>query len=212
VKDNIRWSEVGAVVATGLGKICFMDLLEFRLPFITITILGWVSYIVYRYQKEPGSLKRWGFRTDNFGHAMRLLLPFALFAILAFFGIGFAQDSINVTWHIIPVLMLYPLWGVIQQFLVIGLVAGNLNEMSKPALNTWMIIFITALLFGLIHYPYLWLMGGTFVLALLYGYVYLRVKNIYALGLFHGWLGALFFYTVVERDPFMEVFGRFVNQ
>ena len=53
-------------------------------------------------------------------------------------------------------------------------------------------------------------MLGTFVLALLYGYCYLRARNLFVLGLFHGWLGALFFYTVVDRDPFMEVFGRFL--
>jgi membrane protease YdiL (CAAX protease family) len=67
---------------------------------------------------------------------------------------------------------------------------------------------ITAILFSLLHYPNLWLMVGTFVLALLYTIVYLRERNLYALGMFHGWLGALFYYTVVERDPFMEVFGQ----
>jgi uncharacterized protein len=51
-------------------------------------------------------------------------------------------------------------------------------------------------------------MLGTFILALLYGYIYLRSRNLYVLGLFHGWLGALFFYTVVGRDPFAEVFGK----
>ena len=51
-------------------------------------------------------------------------------------------------------------------------------------------------------------MMGTFILALLYTIVYLRERNLFALGLFHGWLGALFYYTVVGRDPFMEVFGQ----
>ena len=54
-------------------------------------------------------------------------------------------------------------------------------------------------------------MIGTFVLALLYSAVYLRERNLYALGLFHGWLGALFYYTVVGRDPFMEVFRQFAK-
>jgi membrane protease YdiL (CAAX protease family) len=52
---------------------------------------------------------------------------------------------------------------------------------------------------------------GNFILALFYGYVYLKVRNIWVLGLFHGWLGALFFYTVVNRDPFIEVFGKYLN-
>lgn len=79
--------------------------------------------------------------------------------------------------------------------------------------NKWpdvVIITLTAVLFGLLHYPYYWLMAGTFVLALFYGHVYLKARNVYVLGIFHGWLGALFFYTVVGRDPFEEVFGEYL--
>lgn len=90
-------------------------------------------------------------------------------------------------------IILYPIWGVIQQFLVIGLVAGNLQDLKRTRLNEFVIIVLTALLFGLIHYPYYWLMLGTFILALLYGFIYLRERNIYVMGLFHGWLGGLFF-------------------
>jgi len=46
----------------------------------------------------------------------------------------------------------------------------------------------------------------TFVLALVYGY--LKERNIYVLGFFHGWLGAICFYTIVDRDPFVEIFLR----
>ena len=55
-------------------------------------------------------------------------------------------------------------------------------------------------------------MAGTFILALFYGYVYLKIKNIYALGIVHGWLGALFYYTVVNQDPFADVFLKVVHQ
>ena len=50
-------------------------------------------------------------------------------------------------------------------------------------------------------------MIGTFLLALFYGMVYLKTRNVWVMGILHGWLGALFFYTVVGRDPFAEVFG-----
>jgi len=48
----------------------------------------------------------------------------------------------------------------------------------------------------------------TFVLALVYGYLFLKERNIYVLGFFHGWLGAICFYTIVDRDPFVEIFLR----
>ena len=44
--------------------------------------------------------------------------------------------------------------------------------------------------------------------AVFYGFVYLRMKDIYVLALFHGWLGGLFYYTVVGRDPFVEMFHK----
>ena len=69
----------------------------------------------------------------------------------------------------------------------------------------------TALVFAGVHYPDRWLILGTFVLALFYGYIYLRMRNVYVMGIMHGWLGALFYYTVVDRDPFIGVFGKLLG-
>lgn len=211
IGDKRRTLEIGAVLATALGKFIFMDWLEWRLPFILVVIAGWFAYILYRNKSEPLSFQCWGFRWDTAGKTWRMLFPFAAGSIILFVVIGLIQDSIQVTWHILPIMLLYPVWGIVQQFLVIALVAGNLQDMQNRRLKSSVIVMVTALLFGLIHYPYLWLMIGTFVLALLYGYVYLKVRNLYVLGLFHGWLGGLFFYTVVDRDPFLEVFGSLLR-
>lgn len=107
--------------------------------------------------------------------------------------------------------MTYPIWGTIQQFLIIGLVAGNLNEMDRGHSNNALILIATAVLFAGVHYPERWLILGTFVLALFYGYIYFRQRNVYVMGILHGWLGALFYYTVVDRDPFIGVFGKLIG-
>lgn len=206
-----RKGEIAAVLITAVGKFVFMDALQWRLPFILITILGWSFYVILHTQRVPGILKHWGFRFDNFWPVVKRVLPFGVVSLAAFFFIGFYQNSLNLTWHIFPVLLLYPVWGIVQQFLVIAIVAGNLKEMKRK-LPDAVIIILTAILFGALHYPYYWLIAGTFVLALFYGYIYLQARNIFVLGIFHGWLGAVFFYTVVGRDPFMEVFGKFLWQ
>lgn len=202
--------EILGVLLTVLGKFIFMDYLNRKLPFTCIAILAWTGYVIYQNKTNPGIMKYWGFRTDNFKAALRLVLPFGFVSVVLFIAIGIYQGTIHLTWHIIPLLILYPVWGTIQQFLLIALTAGNLHNFQKP-LPKAVIVILCAALFGLIHYPYLWLMLGTFVLAICYGLIYLRQKNLYVLGLFHGWLGALFFYTVVDRDPFLETFGRFLN-
>ena len=206
ISDKVRWLEILAVALTGVGKFVFMDYLNWRLPFVVVAVLLWSAYVFYRYKKDPMVLKDWGFRRDNFSEVFKLALPFVLISVLVFFTIGYLQGSLNLTWHILPLLITYPIWGSIQQFLTIGLLAGNLGEMKRLKLKKFLILLITAVFFSLVHFPNTWLMIGTFILAIFYGYLYLKAKNIFVLGLFHGWLGALFYYTVVNQDPFAEVF------
>lgn len=211
ISNQRRTLEILAIFITGLGKFIFMDMLNYRLPYISIAILLWLIYILIRVKNCPDILTYWGFRFDNFPKALRIITPFALTSIALFIIIGHFQNTLNLTWHLIPILLIYPIWGIVQQFLVIGLVAGNLNDHTTLNFNKINILLLTAILFGAIHYPSIWLMVGTFVLAIVYGYIYLKIKNLWTLGIVHGWLGAIFFYTVVNRNPFLEVFGKYLN-
>jgi membrane protease YdiL (CAAX protease family) len=208
ISDKARLLEIVAVLLTASGKFVFMDWLQWRLPFIVAAILGWTIYVIVRQQRIPGITQYWGFRLDNFGQMLKLVLPIGVTSVAIFFIIGYYRGTVDITWHIVPILILYPVWGTIQQFLLIALVAGNLKDLKVQRLADTAIIFATAVLFGLLHYPYYWLIAATFILAVFYGYLYLRTRNVYVLGIFHGWLGGLFFYTVVGRDPFEEVFGK----
>ncbi|HYF71152.1 MAG TPA: CPBP family intramembrane glutamic endopeptidase [Ohtaekwangia sp.] len=208
ISDTRRKYEIAAVFLTGAGKFIFMDWLNWKLPFILLAITGWVFYVIRRQKQLPRILHYRGFRTDNFTKVLKIVLPFGLTAVVICFCLGFYLGTINLTWHVIPILIIYPIWGTIQQFLVIALVAGNLKDLHGNKLSDAIIIVTTALLFGFLHYPFYWLVFGTFLLALFYGYVYLRARNVYVMGIFHGWLGALFYYTVVGRDPFAELFGN----
>lgn len=206
VKKSTRIVEILAVVLTAAGKFIFMDFLNWRFPYVATAVVSWTIYILYRKRKTTGILKHWGFRTDNFKKALYNVLPFGIFSVVVFIMIGIWQGSLNITWHILPILITYPLWGVIQQFLLIALVTGNLRDGRFAMLQNWQIILGAATLFSLVHYPSLWLMLGTFLLALFYGFIYLKERNVYVLGLFHGWLGAIFYYTVVGTDPFEDAF------
>jgi hypothetical protein len=208
ISNKIRILEISAVVLTAAGKFIFMDYLNWRFPFVVVAIISWAGYIIYRNKTKPGIIKYWGFRTDNFKTVLRKVLPFGLFSVITFIGIGLYQDTINITWHIIPILILYPVWGIIQQFLLIALTAGNLKDIKGQNLNKVTIILFSALLFASVHYPFVGLIIATFILAIFYGFIYLSERNIYVLGLFHGWLGGFFYYTVLDRDPFLEMFGK----
>lgn len=208
ISNKIRIFEISAVILTAVGKFIFMDWLNWRFPFMAAAIIFWISYIIYRGRKQPGILKYWGFRMDNLLSVTKKIFPLGIVALVTFIVIGLYQNTLHVSWHIIPILMLYPIWGVIQQFLLIGLTVGNLQDFTDRKPNKAIIILFAALLFGVIHYPFVWLMIATFFLAAVYGWVYWKERNLYVLGLFHGWLGGIFYYTVLGRDPFVEVFGK----
>jgi uncharacterized protein len=211
ISDTRRLVEIIFVLLTGVGKILFMDLFQLRLPFILISAIGWALYILIRAKQHPEILSYWGFRKDNLKESIRFIFPFGIFSLTIFIIIGYKNETINLSWHILPTLLLYPIWGTIQQFLVIGLFGGNLYDLKSYKISRIVIILVTAILFSIVHYPDGWLILGTFILAVLYGYTYLRIRNIFALGLFHGWLGAFFYFTVVNRDPFQEVFHQFLT-
>jgi hypothetical protein len=193
ISDKRRMLEIVAVLCTGVGKFIFMDLLNWKLPFIIAAIVSWSVYIALRQYQHKGILAYWGFRTDNFTQALHKVLPFGIVSVISFFIIGMLQGTINLTWHILPILIIYPIWGTIQQFLLIGLFAGNSRDLKSVFIPKAIILLLAALLFAGVHYPNYWLIAATFVLALFYGYIYLQVRNVYVLGLFHGWLGGLFF-------------------
>jgi uncharacterized protein len=114
--------EILAVLLTASGKFLFMDFLNWKLLFIVLAIVGWASYLFIMSRKSTGILFDWGFRSDNFKEVTRMVLPFAVGFIIALVAIGSLRGTINLTWHIFPILLLYPVWGTIQQFLLIALV------------------------------------------------------------------------------------------
>lgn len=210
ISDKRRLLEIAAASITALGKFLFMDYLDWKLFFVLAVLLGWSTYIYFRWKKVNGILRYWGFRTDNLKRVGAKVVPFGVLCIAASIFAGYLLGTINITWHIVPILLMYPLWGIIQQFLLIGLVAGNLQDMTKIRFSEFVIVLSSAILFSAIHYPSYWLILGTFILAFFYVYTYLRSRNVYLLGLLHGWIGAIFFYSVVGRDPFQEAFGMFL--
>ncbi|MCI4670363.1 MAG: hypothetical protein MRZ79_19655 [Bacteroidia bacterium] len=185
-----------------------MDLLNWRFIYIAMACIFWIVYVVIRCRKERALLYYWGFRTDNFWKSFLTVLPFGLLSVFIFFVIGQYLGTNIMSWHIIPLLFLYPIWGCIQHFLMMGLLAGNLRDMESQSIPGILIVVFTSILFSIVHFPFQLLVLGTFLLAIFYCIIYLKEKNLYVLGIFHGWLGAFFFYTVMERDAFLEVFGK----
>ncbi|MEZ5038834.1 MAG: CPBP family glutamic-type intramembrane protease [Saprospiraceae bacterium] len=205
--SKIKVFEIIAATLTGLGKFVFMDWLNWKLAYIIVACLGWFIYVVYNYRKNNEILEYWGLSSTNFKQTFMELFPVGLLFVAAFILIGNQLGTNILSWHILPILLLYPIWGVIQQFLVVGLLAKNLDQLENVKIPRIGIILFTAAMFSFIHYPWQLLMLATFLLAVVYTIMYLNNRNLIVLGIFHGWMGAFFFYTIMEKDPWLDIFG-----
>lgn len=212
VADNNKHilEEIWAVLLTGLLKFILMDWLNLRAFYITIAIVFWAVFIYKRYRENPEVMDRWGIRRKNFIVSMLVLLPFGVLGTLAIIIYGFFNDVSFFNWHILPILLFYPLWGTFQQFIVAGLVARNLRYEVDTRLNDFRIIIAVSLLFALIHIPYWPLAVYVFVMEIIFLLVYFHWRNIWALGIYHGLVSTFFLYFVSGRDLFKELYAIFI--
>lgn len=206
-EEQYKTFEIIGAILTAVGKFVFVNWLEWKLPYIIVACLFWIGYVIYRARRDPRALEYWGLTTTNFNKTAKELVPIAALCMLLFIGLGNYFGTNVLDWTILPILLLYPFWGIVQQFLTVGLIAKNLDELKRPQINRWLIILLTALIFAGIHYPYPLLILGTFLLALVYATIYLRGRNLLVLGILHGWLGTIFMYTILGRHLWDEVFG-----
>lgn len=177
------------------------------LPFIVGCCLFWVGFIGWRVNQNPGVLREWGFRLDNLRRASLAAGGFFLFAASALAAWGAYLGTLSFPPHLGWLLLLYPLWGFIQQFLALGIVARSLEAVPTFAGRPVAVTFATSLLFGLVHLNDWRVAAATIGLEAVFVLFYLRERNLIPLAVVHGWLGAFFYLWVLHVDLWRETFG-----
>jgi uncharacterized protein len=198
------WLEVGAVTVTGVGHLAF-SAMDASHVFIPLAMAGWGGYIFHQARTDPVFLSRVGLTSENLGPAFRdaTLVAGVSLGLMAVYGAR--QGTLRLDPDMVPLMALYPAWGLVQQFLVQGLMAGNLARLDGPAGSPWVVTPLAATLFGAVHLPSLDLAAGTFGIGLVFTPLYLRHGNIWPLGLYHGWLGVPYYFWVLDRNPWEYV-------
>jgi len=202
--------ELSGIIATAALKFIMMEWLNMVAFYIAGISLFWIGYIIYRYNKNHAVLKKWGFGKAGFNQTIKFLLPFFIITVISSVIIGNNSASVTVlNWRVIPVMLLYPLWGLFQQYIMLVLIADNLVELEKIELKKYQAVLITALLFSLVHYPSFPLMVFTFFMELLFLLAWFRWKNLLALGLTHGLIATFLLFYILKRDLWLELFEWF---
>lgn len=195
------------MILTGILHLVFVVLINARAAFIALALFAWIVYIAMRVRKDSSLLTVWGFRRDRFRSAFIATSSIAGIAIAMMAVIAVSHGSALFHWHMLPLFLLYPVWGITQQFLIQGLVVRNLSRASGVVGTAWVVTTVSAALFAIVHLPDPTLAIGTFFLGLAFTPIYLKWRNLWPLGIYHGWLGVLVYFWILHRDPWLEVFG-----
>lgn len=215
MESGIDWVALIAALLTG---VIFL-IATARGPNVLFTIgatVFWLSFIAVRIYRDRRAPATWGFRVDNLRKAARVPAVLFVVATLAFAAYAFARHQFRFPAHTLFLFLIYPLWGVIQQFLVLGVLVGNLERVAAIGGRPILLVVIGAAVFGAIHLPDPVLTAGTTVLALVYVPLFLRHRNVLPLGVVHGWIAALFYLWVLGRDVWTEnycpaIFGGYIT-
>lgn len=194
------YAELVAILAVGLGHIVLeLSFSGTEATIYNVTVsLAFLGYLGWRLHKTQGVLRIWGFRGDNLWPALRAHLPFLGAGVLALavFSLLTGAGGLPATFWLTVVL--YPVWGIAQQFALQNLIANNL---AGPLQTPISIAAAAALLFAASHYPRMELVVLTFVAGIFFTLAYRRHPNIWVVGTAHGLLGSMAFYVVLGEDP-----------
>ncbi|CAJ1387644.1 unnamed protein product [Effrenium voratum] len=225
-----RWERCFEVAATLITGIIFIaKLLEPLSIFIGSCALVWLSWFFFQLWRHGAwILFVWGVRIDQPNVQKSFLLP-SVFAVLAlvFICVGCAVANQEIrfdNWHLWLIFFLYPFYGVLQHVMLQSFLMRNLSWcvtgsdersvldafLNEPKLLSLLAVaacvVVSATAFAFVHWPDPWLMAATGAMGVPWAIEYLLHRNVLPLGLYHGFLGTLFYFWFMGRDPLHGMF------
>ncbi len=196
-----RRADLILLVVTGALHLVFENVLHRKGAFLAAAAVVWTVWLVRRFREEPDLLRSWGLGSAAFRPAFLLGMAVTLPAAAALWFIGRLLGNMPPPEGFLAVLAVYPLWALIQQVALNGILARGLATwLPRPAVPA-----AAALLFSLAHTPDLLLMGLTFLGGFIWVSIYLRWPNIWGLVPCHAILGTVAYYAILGRDPWQEL-------
>jgi hypothetical protein len=203
-----RMDRVGVVGAFVTAVLSFTSVADAPgSVFIAGACLFWMAFVVVRAWQDREVFRHWGFRVDNLTDAALPALYYFAAGTAGLAAVGWMQNTLRFPAHALPMFLVYSVWGLIQQFLMLGILLNNLEQIAVFQRRKSLLVLLVALIFGLVHMFNQRLVAATFLLELGLVALYLRHRNLWPLGVLHGSLGGLFYLWIENRDLWIERFG-----
>lgn len=155
-------------------------------------------YAIYLFKRRNHSLHEMGLRRDNLGTG---LVPVGIFTIVAGLGLvawTVAQGGDLGAKSVLSLLVLYPVWAVVQQFGFQGLFHRGLMVLVP---SRTLQVLGTGTAFACVHWGNPTLFGLTFVAGIAWSLLYRRWPNLWLLAGSHTVLAALAYPLVLGDNP-----------
>jgi len=199
-----RTVELALVTVCGVGNFLFEDILHAKTVFVIVAVVVWLGYVLWRWRNDRSVLRAWGLRRDNLAAAGKAAATVTVPLVACAVAYAFAAGHFPPPQGFWLILVLYPAWGVAQQFLLNAMLARNLSAF----LPAWAVVLLSAALFAAAHAPDLPVVALTLPAGALWVLMYRRWPNLWALGIAHGIIGTVVFYGVLGRDPLAFLLGK----